>query len=267
MARLKEKKMHRIPLVNQISLLSLGTRFRTASVWKSASKGIALAIGAVVVGGIGVSAHADLGLRLDRTNASYGLILSHGAQQNFVASTGNPIQVTVEDGSANMSFGSVTATADSLLFNSVSFNYVISASSEATHASFGMEPVGGSPARREVWRMTIVGTSGEAVGTPVTIHINSQYDGDASATQFLDGFGIGTTISQNFTYKVGDVIEYYTGLNAAPDTGGNFSGTLSIRPYVGSGAAAPEPGSLTLLGLGGLSLIGLLQRRRRIVPG
>lgn len=123
-------------------------------------------------------------------------------------------------------------------------------------------------------RINIVGTAGEAVGTPVSLHVFTHYEADNfefevrnifNGTEFDDS-GQSGYVDKTFTdFKVGDSFTYLAGIQTPPTVSASFRGMLSVSPAANGPAPSvpvPEPTSLVLMAVSGLLWVAPRATRR-----
>jgi hypothetical protein len=119
--------------------------------------------------------------------------------------------------------------------------------------------------------ITILGTAGEPVGTPVSLELNNGVTPDPGAPrldpEFTNSLGNGDYLPNTDVvingYKVGDSFFYWASIGTRGTTPYTYQIFLSVQET--EIAAIPEPGTLALLMTAGLSLgVVLLRRRGRI---
>jgi hypothetical protein len=221
--------------------------------WKSAAQVASVLIGAIAVVSAGSPARADINLVVGSSN-TFGLMAGHGTNLLTGTTASNPISLNL-DGDVFANFQNDGSD--------VQFSFKIVPSADSAFATTAVGPPGlGNVTAPQAMAFTIVGTNGEAAGTPVYLDLHTQFAGTADAHTHIDNHVFAPQVDKVLNgYGVGGTFLFWPSVSVDAENGANFSGTLSVHPGVGV-SAAPEPGALALLGTGGICLQGFLKRRR-----
>ncbi|MES2462580.1 MAG: hypothetical protein V4671_18510, partial [Armatimonadota bacterium] len=228
-------------------------RYPTAGARAACAATLAVACGA----GLSRPARAELTLSVAK-DKTYGIFIQ-GAELVKGTTETNPIR---------LDYGSSQARMNQ---NGSNIRFFFSLGAATPEARYIETFSGENPSITRGTSLSIIigGTSGEAIGTPVSLTLSSTFIGNrgdvVALGQTLDGRYYDSLTEITFTnYKVGDTFTYLAFL----DTGSNViqESTLSVAPARVGGelpATAPEPSSLLLL-LGASVFAGgaLLPRRR-----
>ena len=209
-------------------------------------------VGGMVVSSVASPAHATIILVVPR--ASDGVIACLNQQCVYTPATENPAKA----------FSGTVEAAMNQNGSFISFAFTLS-------GSFGQTQVASSastPTFAHNIEITILGTAGEPVGTPVSLHLNNLVTPDPgppslepTISNFLGSteYGANTDVVIN-DFKVGDSFFYWPFIATQGNTAYTYSVNLSVQETGIS--AIPEPGTLALLMTGGLFLGVVLTRRR-----
>jgi len=213
-------------------------------------------VGGMVVSSVASPARATIILVVPR--ASDGVIACLNQQCVYTPATENPAKA----------FSGTVEAAMNQNGSFISFAFTLS-------GSFGQTQFASSaitPTFAHNIEITILGTAGEPVGTPVSLHLNNfvtpDFDPshlDPTFSNFLGmsgrsmEYGANTEVVIN-DFKVGDSFFYWPLIATQGNTAYTYSVNLSVQETGIS--AIPEPGTLALLMTGGLFLGVVLTRRR-----
>lgn len=187
--------------------------------------------------------------------ASSGVFAANSTTDAFAPATDNPARAVVNGSHASMrNFGS---------------QLIFSANIDGFGSDNFIASTGAGPAPSTNYGaigLQVVGTAGEADGTPVSLTLNSGYNGPGNViiTQIAHGanYAVNATSAIN-GLKVGDTFDLWSMLNG----NGAFSATLTTTLTVAltPSAHVPEPGFPTLLATCVLALsgMGLRHKHRR----
>jgi hypothetical protein len=218
-------------------------------------------VGGMVVSSVASPARATIILAVPTASlpgASYGVIACLYPQCVYAPATENPAKA----------FSGTVEAAMTQNGSFISFAFTLS-------GSFGQTQVASSastPTFNHNIEITILGTAGEPVGTPVLLHLSNFVTPDPgppsldpTISNFLGPdlhgveYGPNTDVLIN-GFKVGDSFWYWPLIATQGNTAYTYSVNLSVQETGIS--AIPEPGTLALLMTAGLSLGVVLTRRR-----
>lgn len=194
------------------------------------------------------------------------LVVSTDLQPGVIACLGDPGQCVYVPLTANpaKAFNGGVEAALHQNGSDISFAFTLQdISGQNQYASTALTPQGVP----QPLQITIRGTSGEPVGTPVLLRLNTGTDVDPNTAQEITNELNSTEYAPNTDnqiisgFNVGDTFEYWPSVDALANTSIVFSGDLSVQE-AGNPTPIPAPGTLALLMTAGLAL-GVLSLRRR----
>ena len=198
-------------------------------------------------------AQADIVLSID-TPTENGVFAATLTTAAFAPATENPARAVVNGAHASMrQLGSQIIFSANL--NGPAGDNVIASTGAGSSPNDGQFAAIG---------VQIVGTAGEADGTPVSIALHSGYSGSGNiiitqiANQTNYPINALSTISG---LKVGDTFDFWSMLNGHDTVNATLTTTLTVS--ASPAAAVPEPGVGGLMGAGGVVLGGFGLRRKR----
>jgi len=201
-----------------------------------------------------VASPARAAIILAVPTGSYGVIACLNQQCVYTPATENPAKA----------FSGTVEAAMNQNGSFISFAFTLSGSFGQTQ--FASSAV--TPTFAHNIEITILGTAGEPVGTPVSLHLNNLVTPDPgppslepTISNFLGSteYGANTDVVIN-DFKVGDSFFYWPFIATQGNTAYTYS--VNLRVQETGISAIPEPGTLTLLMTGVLSLGVVLPRRR-----
>jgi hypothetical protein len=220
-----------------------------------------LALVGMVMSSVASPARATIILAVPTTSAggiAYGVIACLNQQCVYTPATENPAKA----------FSGTVESAMNQNGSFISFAFTLS-------GSFGQTQVASSantPTFADNIEITILGTAGEPVGTPVLLHLSNFVTPDPgppslepTISNFLGRSGSSIEYGVNTDvvikgFKVGDSFFYWPFIATQGNTAYTYS--VNLRVQETGISAIPEPGTLALLMTGVLSLGVVLPRRR-----